>query len=189
MARLIGDCKATLPAPNTAKPASFSASAEKLRRQTHKTIAAITRDLDQFHFNKAVARIRELSNALEDFECADLPPDDAWALREGLEILTILFNPMMPHLAEEMWQALGHTEWLTETAWPVADTSLLQDDVVQMPVQVNGKLRATLEMPRDAAEDEVKSLALANDNIQRAIGDKPIRRVVVVANRVVNIVI
>ena len=189
LARLIGEPKTALPAPGTAKPVDFSPEAAKLRSLTHKTIAAITRDLEHFHFNKAVARIREFSNGLEDFERADLSPSDAWALREGLETLTILFNPMMPHLAEEMWQSLGHSQWLTETSWPVADAALLYDDTVQMPVQVNGKLRATLEMPRDAGEEVVKNLALANDNIQRAIGDQPIRRVIVVANRVVNIVI
>ena len=96
---------------------------------------------------------------------------------------------MMPHLAEEMWQTLGHTQWLTETPWPEAEAALLVEDTVQMPIQINGKLRTTLEMPRDAGEDQARSLALANDNIKRAIGDNPIRRVIVVANRVVNIVI
>jgi leucyl-tRNA synthetase len=189
LARLIDEPKSTLIAVNTKKPAHFSDAADKIRRQTHKAIDAMTRELDGFHFNKAVARIRELSNALEAFDAADLTADQAWAFREGLETLTILFNPMMPHLAEEMWQILGHTQWLTETPWPEAEAALLVEDTVQMPIQINGKLRTTLEMPRDAGEDQARSLALANDNIKRAIGDNPIRRVIVVANRVVNIVI
>jgi len=137
--RLVSEPAAPLPPPGSAIPDRLSAALMALRRVTHKTIAAVTDDLDKFRFNRAVARIRELTNALED-----LPAKEAGAgavLREGLEAATRLLGPMMPHVVEEMWQTLGHPEWIADTAWPTADPELARDEQVTIAVQVNGKLR------------------------------------------------
>ena len=117
-----------------------AASAAAIRRATHKTIAAVTDDLDKFRFNRAVARIRELTNALDELPTAE--PGAPEVLREGLETLARLVGPMMPHLAEEMWQTLGGSGLLAEQPWPVADPDLTRDEQVTIAVQVNGKLRA-----------------------------------------------
>jgi len=175
-----------LPAIGTPKPAAFGPASEKLRRQTHKTIAQVAEDLDRFHFNKAVARLRELTNAL-----AELPASDegaAWALREGLESLVTLINPMMPHLAEELWAELGHSTLLVNTPWPVAEAALLVEDSVTVAVQVNGKLRGTVDLPKDAPQDVAQAAALALPAIAALLDGKAPKKVIVVPNRIVNVV-
>ncbi|MBV9828628.1 MAG: leucine--tRNA ligase [Alphaproteobacteria bacterium] len=185
--RLVSDPDVALPPPGSPLPAELSPKLTALRRTIHKTIATVTDDLEKFRFNRAVARIRELTNALED-----LPVDEPGAgtvLREGLEIATQLLGPMMPHLAEEMWQALGHREIIAETAWPKADSDLARDEQVTLAIQVNGKLRGTIEMPRDAAEDDVKAAALAIPQVAKLLDGKAPRKVVVVPNRIVSVVV
>ncbi|MEI6558871.1 MAG: leucine--tRNA ligase, partial [Rhodospirillaceae bacterium] len=175
-----------LPAPGSPLPASLSARAAAARRASHKTVAAITEDLAKFHFNKAVARIRELANTLADLGAGE---GEAWALREGLEALVGLINPITPHLAEELWSQLGHETPLTEQPWPVFDPALVADDVVTVAVQVNGKLRATLSLAKDLPAAEAQAAALADSGVVRALDGKPVRKVIVVPNRIVNIVV
>jgi leucyl-tRNA synthetase len=179
-----------LPAAGTAIPADLSPLATDARRMVHKTVAAIGEDLERFRFNKAVARIRELSNALEKLDAkAGEHAGDGAVLREGLEVLVRLIGPMMPHLAEELWSALGHDTLLVDSVWPVADAALATEDTATVAVQVNGKLRATLHLPKDIAKEEAEALALAEPNVQRALEGKPVRKVIVVPNRVINVVI
>jgi leucyl-tRNA synthetase len=158
-----------------------------LRRETHKTIAAISRDLDAFTFNKAVARIHELANSIED--CRSLTPAAAFARREAIEVAARLIAPMMPHLAEEMWQRLGHASVLVDMPWPEADAALTREDSVTIAVQVGGKLRTTLEVPRDMDPKALEALALADEAVVRVIAGRPLRKVVVVPNRIVNVVV
>ncbi|MCI0430155.1 MAG: leucine--tRNA ligase, partial [Rhodospirillales bacterium] len=120
--RMVNDALPSLPGAGVAVPAGFGQEALALRRATHKTIAAFTDDLERFRFNRAVARIHELANAIGDFAPAE--PADQWALREALETVAILAQPMMPHLAEELWERLGHRTLLAEGAWPEADPVL-----------------------------------------------------------------
>jgi leucyl-tRNA synthetase len=155
------------------------------RRAIHRTIAAVTDDFDKFRFNRAVARIRELTNLLED-DGAALPPA---VLREGIETAVRLIDPMMPHLAEELWQALGHDTLLADEPWPRAESALLVEELVTVAVQVNGKLRATVELPRDADQDTASKAALALEGVTRAMAGKPARKVIVVPNRIVNLVV
>ncbi len=96
---------------------------------------------------------------------------------------------MMPHLAEELWQALGHDELLADQPWPEADAALIVDDTVTIAVQVNGKLRATIELPRDSAREAAEQAALANEHVQRAMAGKAPRKVIVVPNRIINVVV
>jgi leucyl-tRNA synthetase len=168
-------------------PNNLSPSLVKIRGITHKTIAAVTDHIDKFRFNSAVARIRELTNALE--QIGDHQGEAAGAvLREGLEALVRLVAPMMPHLAEEMWQHLGHAEMLVDVPWPQADAELARDEQVTIAVQVNGKLRATIDLPRDAAANEVEEAALALPQVTRLLDGKAPRKVVVVPNRIVSVV-
>ncbi|MCC7260279.1 MAG: leucine--tRNA ligase, partial [Alphaproteobacteria bacterium] len=161
-----------------------SAASPELRKLIHKTIHRVTQDIERFAFNSAVARIRELSNALEK---AAADGGDA-AMREGLEALVKLISPLMPHLAEELWQTLGHKTLVAEAAWPVADPALLEDDSVPVVVQLNGKKRAVLDLPKDMDNHEVERLALELDSIRIAVEGKTIRKVIVVPNRIVNVV-
>ena len=184
--RMVAAPLAALPEPGAAMP-ELSPEAARARRQVHRAIAQVGEDLERFHFNKAVARIREMTNSL-----AELPGDCAgagWVLREGLEAAARLIGPMMPHLAEEMWSALGHGDLVAATAWPEADTALLIEDSVTLAVQVNGKLRATIEMPKDADSRLAEETALAQPAVIAAMSGKTPRKVVVVPNRIVNVVV
>jgi leucyl-tRNA synthetase len=176
-----------VPAPlDTAMPRELSPAADRTRRMTHRTIAAVTDHIEKFGFNSAVARIHELTNMLE--ELTDGPGAGA-VMREGLEVAVRLMGPMMPHLGEELWHALGHETLLAEERWPEADPALLVEDTVTMAVQVNGKLRATIELARDADQARAESAALAQAAVQRAIDGKRPRKIIVVPNRIINVVV
>ncbi|WP_340116354.1 leucine--tRNA ligase [Pelagibius sp. 7325] len=185
--RLVGENLASLPAKDTPPPADLSDVTVELRRVVHKTVAACGDDLDQFRFNRAVARIYELANALGGFTAEDA--GGRWALREGLELLVRLIGPMMPHLAEELWRQLGHDDYLVDEPWPSADDSLLSDERATLAVQVNGKKRATISLPVDAGDEEARAVALGEPAVQRAMDGKPARKVIVVKNRIVNVVV
>jgi leucyl-tRNA synthetase len=184
--RMVSEPPVALPDPGTPMPPDLSAAVAAVRRTTHKTIAAVADDLDKFRFNRAVARIRELTNALEELPTGE--PGAAEVLREGLETLARLLGPMMPHLAEEMWHELGGRGLLAEQPWPRPDPELIREEQVTVAVQVNGKLRATLEIPRDTAAEAVESAALALPQIRRWLDGNAPRKVIVVPNRIVNVV-
>jgi len=168
-------------------PAAFGDAAAALLREMHRTIARVTDDLEKFGFNRAVARIREFVNSLSDFTGDDAAA--AWARRQGLETIVKLIGPMMPHLAEELWQRLGGTTLLAHEPWPAADPAWLAEDEVTLSVQVNGKLRGTLVVAKDAAEAEATAAAAQLPAVIAAIAGKPARKVIFVANRIVNFVV
>ncbi len=184
--RLVFEPSMPLPDKGAAKPQQFDADAAALRRQAHQTAIGIASDIEEFHMNKAVARLRELSNTIGSFQPKN--GADAWALREALEFLVRCMNPVMPHLAEELWQALGHTTILADTLWPVADESLLQADTVTIAVQVNGKVRATITLPANADNATAEKMALAEPGVQKAMEGQQVRKVIVVPGRIVNVV-
>ena len=160
---------------------------EKVRRSVHQTVHAVSSDLDKFHFNKAVARIRELTNALDGMN-----PDGtgaSWVYRNGIETVVKLVGPIMPHIAEEMWQSLGHKNYVIETAWPGYDESLLVDDTVTVGVQVNGKMRGTVELPQDCDQASAEAMGLELDTVVKAIDGKEVRKVIYVPNRIINVVV
>lgn len=168
------------------KAAQYGDTAMELRRTTHRAIDGVSRDIDNFHMNKAVARIRELANTVMDFKANDA--SDHAALREAWEALIVMINPMAPHLAEELWSMLGHEAILAETSWPQADESLLTNDTVKIAVQVNGKLRATIQLPTGVDKAEAEKIALEQDNVQKALEGLSIRKVIVVPDKIVNVV-
>jgi leucyl-tRNA synthetase len=184
--RMVSEPPVSPAASGSPMPPTLSPTLTTIRRATHKTIAAVTDDLDKFRFNRAVARIRELTNTLEELPASESGAPEV--LGEGLETLARLLGPMMPHLAEEMWQTLGGEGLLAEQPWPVADPQLTRDEQVTIAVQVNGKLRGTLEIPRDVDRLAVEKAALALPQVLRWLEDRPPRKVIVVPNRIVNIV-
>ena len=185
--KVVQDSIADLPQKDSPKPANFSEQASELRSQTHKTIKAVASDIEAFHMNKAVARIRELSNAITAFKPQN--DDDKWASREAIETLVQLITPMMPHLAEELWAALGYESLIANTPWPAFDDNLIASDTLTIGVQVNGKVRATISLPQDADEAAVKEIALAEPGVQKAVNDKEIRKFIYVPGRIVNVVV
>ena len=184
--RQLSESIATLPAVGAPQPESFDDAAQALRRICHKAIAAVSSDIEAFHFNKAVARLYQFSNEIAAFEQST--PAAGWALREAWESMARLLSRMMPHLAEEMWQLLGHEVLLSDEAWPVAETALLADASVVIAVQVNGKLRATFEAPKDSEKASLEEMALSQAAVQKALQGGEPRKVIVVPNRVVNVV-
>ncbi|HYH22577.1 MAG TPA: leucine--tRNA ligase [Azospirillum sp.] len=185
--RMITEPPVDLPAAGTPLPADLGDTAQAARRLIHKAISGVSDDLEKFRFNKAVARVRELSNALGELDGKG--PGEAWVLREGFEALVRMIGPMMPHLAEELWTQLGHTTLLADQPWPEADAALATDDTITVAVQVNGKRRAEIALPRDCANDVAQATALADPNVARAMEGKPARKVIVVPNRVINVVV
>jgi leucyl-tRNA synthetase len=164
------------------KPASFDEAAQALRAQAHKTLHDVAQDIEAFHMNKAVARLRELFNAVEKY------PADDWARAEAIAFLIRGFNPMMPHITEELWARLGHKTILADMMWPEIDSSLLKSDSVTIAVQVNGKLKATITLPKDSDQKQSEAAALADPGVQRALDGKQVRKVIVVPNKIVNVV-
>ena len=185
--RLITEPAVELAPAGSPQPAEISDKGQAVRKIVHKTIDGFGDDVEKFRFNKAVARVRELTNALAELDGKGA--GEGWVLREGFETLVKLIGPMMPHLGEELWQGLGHTDLLTESPWPEADPALVVDESVVVAVQVNGKLRAQLPLPRDAAEDVAGEAALNDANVQRAMDGKAIRKLIYVPNRIVNVVV
>ncbi|MFZ9396279.1 MAG: leucine--tRNA ligase [Erythrobacter sp.] len=152
-----------------------------LARKAHRTIAAVAGDIEELSFNKAVARIYELTAAAEK---AAPGSDRNFAIRTVL----LLVGPMMPHLAEEAWARAGGTGLIADAAWPEIDPAMLVDDQVTIAVQHMGKLRDTLTAPKGAAKEDLEALALASEKVQRSIDGAPIRKIIVVPDRLVNIV-
>lgn len=189
--RMVMEYKDYIPADDMEKPEHFAEDVLELRRASHKAAAGIAKDIEDFAMNKAVARIRELSNMIANPKQAEALvklDGGAWAVREALEILIKLFNPMMPHLAEELWSALGHKTLLADEAWPEVEEDLLQDDSVTIGVQVNGKVRAQITLAPDANEDEAREAALSEQNVEKFIEGKQIRKFIYVPGKIVNVV-
>ena len=172
-------------------PAEMSGEVLELRRATHRSIAAVTAAVEKLRFNVAIAHIYEFANALSaGLHAAGAQPgsDMRFALREAAEMLVRIAAPMVPHLAEECWLTLGNQGLLAEQPWPVPDPELLAEDTVTIAVQVNGKRRDELRIARDAAKEDIEAAALKLDNVVRAIGGRQIKKVVIVPQRIVNVV-
>jgi leucyl-tRNA synthetase len=171
-------------APTTA--GDLSPAAVELKRAIHRTIAEVTGEIERFHFNKAVALIRELSNRLEAF--SDDEPAAPALIQEGFVALVQLLGPITPHLAEELWARLGHEDLLADSPWPVADPTWLTVDEVTVAVQVNGRLRAKLSLPKGAGQEAATEAAAAEESVRRALQDKAVRRVIYVPDKLLNLV-
>ena len=175
-------------------PAATGEAAQTLRKATHRALDAVGNDIERLAFNRCIAHVYTLTNAIGKAldaaaESATLPPDQAFALHEAGVVVTQLVAPMMPHLAEECWRVLGQTGLVGEAAWPVAEAALLKDDSIVLPVQVNGKKRAEVTVPADADIIAVEALVRASDVVVKALDGRAIRKIIVVPGRIVNVVL
>jgi leucyl-tRNA synthetase len=190
---VIAHLEAIKAAPATA-PSALSDAGRAFRRTIHETIQRVTDDLErEFHFNTAIAAIMELVNALQAFEAsvpagAGTTPEHPALIREAVETTLHLLGPFCPHVTEELWQQLGHRESLFKQRWPVADSAALQKTQVTVVVQVDGKVRGRLQVGVDADDDQVRQLALGDERVKPWVERRRVDKVVVVPNRLVNIV-
>jgi leucyl-tRNA synthetase len=168
--------------------AALNNAQRQLRRKTHQTIAKVSDDVGRrYTFNTAIAAAMELVNAVNRFE-GDAPQDRA-VIREALDAVVLVLSPIVPHICHELWQVLGHDTAPVDERWPEFDASALARDMIDIVVQVNGKLRGSVSVAADADEESVIALALSDTNVRRFVADKAVRKTIVVPGRLVNIVV
>ena len=198
--RLVGEAAAIAQAAPAERPAQFGAAAIALRKATHRALASVTDDIEKLHFNVCVAHIYEFANTLSGVigdmgseegarNGAVATPDFRWAMREAVNVLVQLFHPMMPHLAEECWAALCHATLVAQAPWPQVERDLLIENTVTLPVQINGKKRAEITVARDASNAEIEAAVLALDAVKSALDGKAPKKVIIVPQRIVNVVV
>jgi leucyl-tRNA synthetase len=187
--RLVGDMADIAEKAPVAQPDSFAEAALAARKAAHGALAKVTDAIEKLHFNVGVAYIYELANALGAAIARPAgTPDYAWAVKEAADILVRLFHPMMPHLAEECWAMLGHDTLVATEAWPQVEEALLVERTITLPVQINGRKRADVTVARDAKPPEIETAVLALDAVKRALDGKRPKKVIVVPQRIVNVV-
>jgi leucyl-tRNA synthetase len=187
--RLIGEAAAIAKNAPAQRPDSFNEPALALRKAAHGALAKVTDAIEKLHFNVCVAHIYEFANALGSAVAKPAAaPDFTWAVGEAAGIMVRLFHPMMPHLAEECWAMLGHRTLVSDEPWPAVEPDLLVENTVTLPVQINGKKRADVTVARDAKNPEIEAAVLALDAVQRALDGKRPKKVIVVPQRIVNVV-
>ena len=176
------------PAPDAALP-DMDDAATDLRKAAHRALAAIEDAIDTFRFNSAIATIHEWVNTLRKAEGAEQTPAMLAARVESFSFLAHALVPFMPHLAEECWERIGGSGLVSSGTWPGVEDSLLKDDTISMPVQVNGKKRAEIQVAADASKDDIEAIALADAQVSSHTAGKTVRKVIVVPGRIVNIVV
>ncbi|ABD85859.1 leucine--tRNA ligase [Rhodopseudomonas palustris] len=192
--RLVSAMAPQLPAPGTRLDAANHPAAQALRVAAHRTLSEILAGIDRLRFNTAVAKlyvyVGELEAVLANAPQGGLGGDPvlAAAAREAIDILVLLIAPMMPHLAEECWAAIGHSGLVSEARWPEIETALLVSDSITLPVQVNGKKRGEVTVARDAQNPQIEAAVLALDAVKQALDGKPVRKIIIVPQRIVNVV-
>jgi len=188
--RLIGEIADM--SEGVAEVSAYGDKANAIRKAAHATLAKAEEDLARLRFNRCVAHIYDLANQLGSLlaNVETAPENDVrCAFREAGKILVHLFAPMMPHLGEECWAELGGDKMVAETPWPVADRSLIVEDVITLPVQVNGKKRTELTIGRDASPSEIEAATLALEAIQRACEGRKPKKIIVIPQRIINVVV
>jgi leucyl-tRNA synthetase len=174
----------------TGNVAGLDNDAAALRKQAHRATHAVGADIETLRFNRAVAQVYELSNALAAYlQKKRHAGANAPVLREVAQRLILMIAPIMPHLAETCWWVLGNEGLVAEAPWPAVDESLLRDDTVIVPIQVNGKRRAELTLPLGAPRDMIEREVLSLEPIARMLDGKPPKRLVIVPDQIVNVVV
>jgi leucyl-tRNA synthetase len=167
-------------------------NAKALRSKLHETIAKVSDDIGRrYTFNTAIAAVMELVNALYKFEGSpdSGSPQGRAVMQEALEAVVLLLSPIVPHVCHRLWHALGHDDAVLDRPWPAADPGALARERVRLVVQVNGKLRGQVEVAADAGQAELQAAALADDNVQRFVAGKPLRKCIVVPGKLINLVV
>ena len=167
---------------------TFNSEQKAIRRKLHETLKKVSDDLERrFTFNTAIASNMELLNALNQFKVeSDL---DKMIRHEVLSFSLIMLSPIIPHICHELWHCLGYDNAIVDQSWPPVDESALEKDAENIVVQVNGKLRANIEVPVNSSKEDIEKLALSNPVCQKYIADKTIKKVIVVPGKLINIVV
>ncbi len=171
---------------------SLSPHLHDMYAKTHQTIKKVTEDIEErFHFNTAISAIMELFNKVNQFLNTDekISPVTWSVIREAVDAMVVLLHPIVPHIAEELWSALGHRESLVTISWPTYTEKALEKETRLVVVQVNGKVRSRVEVPVSYDDQEIQDQALSDERVQRFINDKTIKRVIVVKKKLVNVVV
>jgi leucyl-tRNA synthetase len=170
-------------------PHALTETQKDMRRKTHLTIAKVGDDVGRrYTFNTAIAAVMELLNTLNRFE--DSSPDGRAVAGEALDAAVLLLSPIVPHICHRLWHVLGHDTAPVDERWPAADESATVQDVIEIVVQVNGKLRGRISVAADANKDVISRLAMEDENVRRFIADKTIRKTIVLPERrLVNVVV
>jgi leucyl-tRNA synthetase len=176
--------------PFDGDPHSLAGKSRELYKKTHQTICKVTNDIeDRFHFNTAISAVMELFNTMSAMESPNDQPQQAAVIRFAMETLALLLSPIVPHFAEELWESLGFTDSILLAPWPSYREDALEKDEVVIVVQVNGKLRSRFDVQVNTGDETIKEMALADEKIQRFIAGKEIKKVIVVKQKLVNIVV
>ena len=190
-----------IPAPSTFE---LTEAERALRRKTHETIKRVTADLDKLHLNTPVSAMMELVNELYAFCSASrsVPvgqepeqvgaierPSTISVLKEAVEALVLMLSPFVPHMAEELWEALGHKGVVVAAGWPGYDETVAKAEQIVVPVQINGKVRARLTVPADTSEEALRETALADSHVRQYVEGKTVKKVVVARGKLVSIVV
>ncbi|MFI5013780.1 MAG: leucine--tRNA ligase [Hyphomicrobiales bacterium] len=195
--RLVGDAKSMIGErhwPSNGAPPTYSTAALGIRKAAHRALAQVEHDIENLRFNVCIAHIRELTNGLQAAmstldEDGAAAPDIVAALSEAMRILVSITAPMAPHLAEECWQALGAEGLVSRAPWPAVERALLSEATVTLPVQVNGRKRADITVPREADGAAIEAAVLSLEAVRRAMEGRAMRKFILVPGRIVNVVV
>jgi len=173
------------------QPSEMQESERALLRKTHQTIRKVSHDIEhRMHQNTAISAIMELVNEITDFAGhRAIDAQSAAVVRQAVETVIHLLNPFAPHITEELWQLYGHNTMLACSAMPVFDPELARQDTATVVIQVNGKLRGSLEMARGAAQEEVLAAARQEERVKKHFEDKEIRKIIFIPDKIINIVV
>jgi leucyl-tRNA synthetase len=167
---------------------SLSDDLKAIRRQTYQALTKVSDDIGRRHtFNTAIAAVMELMNAITKLD--DDSEQGRAVIQEALEMTVLMLSPITPHICHQLWQLLGHDESVVNVQWPDIDEAAMVQDKIELMVQVNGKLRSKINVSADADKATVEALAMADDNVQKFIDGKDVRKVIVVPGRLINIVV
>ncbi|GAB6065856.1 class I tRNA ligase family protein [Aquifex pyrophilus] len=162
--------------------------AKEVRREVHRTIEQFRRDFEErYQFNTAIASVMKLLNTLQKFEPES--EEDYKVLREAVETITLLLSPITPHVCEEIWEMLGNKGFVIEQTFPEPDPEALKEEEIEIPVQVNGKVRAKVKIPANAKEETVREIVLSDQKVRKWIEGKELKKFIYVKNKLVNLVV
>jgi leucyl-tRNA synthetase len=169
-------------------PATTSDEVKRdLRRKVHQTLRRVTRNFEQFEFNTIVSSLMELLNDMYAARDAGASGSEEW--KEAQEIYLKMMAPVAPHIAEELWSRLGKPYSIHQQSWPQVDEAAAREDMIELPVQINGKVRDRIVVPVEAADEEVKAAALASEAVKKFLEGKEPRKVIVVKGKLVSLVV
>jgi leucyl-tRNA synthetase len=161
-------------------------ASENLLRAIHTLLDRVTDDLERLRFNRCVAQLFEAANVLQEGLNKNASRE---ALAEAIDIILLMAAPMIPHVTEECWQVLGHTTWMANTPWPVANPQWLTRSTITLPVQINGKRRCDVEVPADADNASIEAIVLGLEAVQKGLSGQHPKKIIIVPGRIVNVVV